>query len=144
MVVGRQSIFLLSKFNIAVCALSLQLFLSLRKIAANMLRYILLSWMFYMGMSMMPVHAAEQYQLSAADNTLPSFSEAQEIKLSVRGKTVRVQNANGQSMTVYSLTGEKVVSIKLDATDKSVTLNVPNGIYIVKVGNVVRKVSIAG
>lgn len=109
-----------------------------------MLRYILLSWMLYMGMSMMPVHAAEQYQLSAADNTLPSFSEAQEIKLSVRGKTVRVQNANGQSMTVYSLTGEKVVSIKLDATDKSVTLNVPNGIYIVKVGNVVRKVSIAG
>ena len=46
-------------------------------------------------------------------------------------------------MDIYSLTGAKVTSLRIDSSDKSLTLNVAQGIYIIKVGNVVRKASIA-
>lgn len=34
------------------------------------------------------------------------------------------------------------MSIKIDGQDKRYTLNLPKGCYIIKVGNVVRKISI--
>ncbi|MCR4921039.1 MAG: T9SS type A sorting domain-containing protein [Bacteroidaceae bacterium] len=64
------------------------------------------------------------------------------IELTVNGTTVHVTGASGESMEIFNLTGVKVATITIDSTDKSFTLNLPKGCYILKVGKVVRKVSI--
>ena len=43
---------------------------------------------------------------------------------------------------LYFYLGVRVLSIRVDGNDKSYNLNLPKGCYIVKVGNVVRKISI--
>ena len=50
--------------------------------------------------------------------------------------------AEDEQLSVYNVTGVRVMSVKVDGGDKHYTLNFPKGCYIVKVGNVVRKVSI--
>lgn len=65
-----------------------------------------------------------------------------EVTLQCSGRNVRVMGASGQSLEVYSITGAKVATYAIDANDKSITLNLHRGWYILKVGNVTRKVSI--
>lgn len=65
-----------------------------------------------------------------------------EVRLVVNGQNVRVQNAQGAVLEVFSITGTKVSSVRIDSADKSFSLNLTRGCYIVKVKNIVRKVSI--
>lgn len=58
------------------------------------------------------------------------------------GSNLRVVNASGLNLYVYNITGVRVLSVKVDGADKSYNLNLQKGCYIVKVGNVVRKISI--
>ena len=53
-----------------------------------------------------------------------------------------VTGAEGQTMEVVSLTGKKVMSLTIESPAQKIELNIPKGCYIVKVGKVVRKVSI--
>ena len=55
---------------------------------------------------------------------------------------LHVTGASGLVLFVYNVTGVQVMTIKVDGADKSYNLNLPKGCYIVKVGKVVRKVSI--
>ena len=48
-------------------------------------------------------------------------------------------SVNGSSLRV---TGVRVMSLKVDGSDKTYNLNLPQGCYIVKVGDVVRKISV--
>ena len=69
-------------------------------------------------------------------------TELSAVSLSVTGSKVRVSGAEGQTLEVYNLTGTKVATIRIDSNDKSIALNLQRGCYILKVGKVVRKVSI--
>ena len=62
------------------------------------------------------------------------------INISVNGNTVRVSGTNGEDIEVFNLTGSKVTTIKTDATGKTFTL--PKGCYLLKIGKVVRKISV--
>ena len=62
--------------------------------------------------------------------------DVQTISISVLGNVLHVVGAEDEQLSVYNVTGVRVMS------DKHYTLNFPKGCYIVKVGNVVRKVSI--
>lgn len=55
---------------------------------------------------------------------------------------VHVTGANGQMMQVYNVLGVKVASIKVEGNDKRIELPLKSGCYIIKVGDVVRKISI--
>ena len=66
----------------------------------------------------------------------------QSVKVTVRGRSVRVQYAKGATLEVYSVTGAKVTSVKIDSADQIVSLKLIRGCYIVKVGNIARKISI--
>lgn len=66
----------------------------------------------------------------------------QEVTLKVTGQNVRVTGASGLTLEVYSVTGSKVAAYAIDANDKSISLNLRRGWYILKVGSVTRKVSI--
>lgn len=68
--------------------------------------------------------------------------EATEINIYLQGSTLHVVGAAGQDLYIYNITGVRVMSIKVDGADKAYSLNLPKGCYIVKVGNVVRKISI--
>ena len=65
------------------------------------------------------------------------------LTITVSGTTIRVQNATpGSTMEVYDILGVKITSVRIDTADKTVTLNLPKGYYIFKVGDTVRKVVI--
>ncbi len=66
----------------------------------------------------------------------------QNIDISVAGSVIHVTGAAGQNLYVYNITGVRVKSIRVDSNDKRYDLNLPKGCYIVKVGKVVRKISI--
>lgn len=70
--------------------------------------------------------------------------EEPEIIITVTDNTtVRIQNAPVDSvMEVYNIVGVKVTSEKIDSSDKTVTLNLSKGYYILKIENVVRKIVI--
>ena len=68
--------------------------------------------------------------------------DTQTISISVVGNTLHVVGAEDEPLAVYNVTGVRVMSVKVDGSDRHYTLNLPKGCYIVKVGNVVRKVSI--
>lgn len=64
------------------------------------------------------------------------------ISITVEQATVHVTGANGLILEVVSLTGKPVMKIKIESPAQRVELNVPKGCYILKIGKIVRKVSI--
>ena len=70
-------------------------------------------------------------------------TEMQAVTLSVNGSKVHVSGADGEVLEVYNLTGVKIATYRIDSNDKQVNLsNLTKGYYILKVGKVVRKISI--
>lgn len=69
-------------------------------------------------------------------------NELQTINISVTESTLHVTGASGQMLFIYNVAGVRVMSLKVEGADKHFELNLPKGCYIVKVGKVVRKISI--
>lgn len=69
-------------------------------------------------------------------------AEFQNVQISVEGSQVHVTNAEGLSLEVYNLTGVRISITKIESEDVVVSLNLQHGCYILKVGKVVRKISI--
>ena len=51
-------------------------------------------------------------------------------------------HAEGSLLEIFSLTGSKLSTIKIDSDVKTIDLNLRKGCYILKVGNMVRKISV--
>ena len=64
------------------------------------------------------------------------------IQLTIKDGNVHIVGANGEVMEVFNLTGTKVATIRIDSGDKTFALNLTKGCYLIKVGKVVRKISI--
>lgn len=64
------------------------------------------------------------------------------ITITVNQSTLHITGAQGEVLEVVSVTGRHVTSIKIDSPSQRVELNIPKGCYILKIGKVVRKVSI--
>ena len=69
-------------------------------------------------------------------------SNDREITIAVQQSTLLVSNAQGETLEVVSLTGNKVMEVKIESPSQRIELDVPKGCYIVKVGKVVRKIAI--
>ena len=69
-------------------------------------------------------------------------NDFQTIAVSINESTLHVTGANGQTLYIYNVAGVRVMSIKVEGADKYYELNLPKGCYIVKVGKVVRKISL--
>lgn len=93
------------------------------------------------GVAMVP------YMASAETVSSPEMMEVSyaisSVNIYFSGTTLRVTGASGYTLSVYSITGSKVICQKIDSDDKSWNLNLLHGVYIVKVGNVVRKIAVA-
>lgn len=66
----------------------------------------------------------------------------QPVGISTVNSTLHITNAAGQVVHIYSITGERLMSFRVDGDDKRFDLPLQRGCYIVKVGKVVRKISI--
>ncbi len=64
------------------------------------------------------------------------------VAVSVEQSVFHVTGASGLVMQVYNVAGVCVATVKVDGDDKRYDLSLAKGCYIVKVGKVVRKVSI--
>ena len=82
--------------------------------------------------------------VKAADAEMAPVEQAvdEDVSISVSGSTVTVSGAQGQTLEVVSLTGRCLLSVKIESPAQRIELNVPKGCYILKIGKVVRKVSI--
>ena len=69
-------------------------------------------------------------------------TEIQNISLSVNESVLHITGANGLVLHIYNVAGVRVMSVKVEGADKRIDLNLPKGCYIVKVGKMVRKISI--
>ncbi len=65
-----------------------------------------------------------------------------DITITVDGQWVVINGAQGQTLEVVSLTGRRVMTVKIESPAQRVELNVPKGCYILKIGKVVRKIAI--
>ena len=66
----------------------------------------------------------------------------QEVTITFSDGVLSVFGAEGQTLEIVSLTGKKIMDVKVESPAQKIELNIPKGCYIVKVGNVVRKVSV--
>lgn len=64
------------------------------------------------------------------------------VTLCIKGDNVHLVGANGEVMEVFNLTGAKVATIRIDSNEKSFALSLAKGCYLIKVGKIVRKISI--
>ena len=64
------------------------------------------------------------------------------ISLSIKDGNVHIVGANGEVMEIFNLTGAKVATVRIDSNDKTFALNLQKGCYLLKVGKIVRKISI--
>ncbi len=84
----------------------------------------------------MPVAMYAEQAIEVIDN------EYQNISVSVSESVLHITGANGQVLQIYNVAGVRVMSVKVEGPDKRYELNLPKGCYIVKVGKMVRKISI--
>ncbi len=80
----------------------------------------------------------------ASEAFMPATEQTvdEEITISISGQTVTVTGAQGQTLEVISLTGRCVMTAKIESPAQRIDLNVTKGCYILKVGKVVRKVTV--
>lgn len=84
---------------------------------------------------------APTFAMESADNdNIENNMSA--VTFVVSGNTVRVSGTNGEDIEVFNLTGVKITTIKTDTTGKTFTVNLQKGCYLLKIGKVVRKISI--
>ena len=65
------------------------------------------------------------------------------VSIELSGNRLRVRNASGELLEIYSVTGKKVASYRVECSDQTFQLDLGKGCYIVKVQTVARKVSIS-
>ena len=68
--------------------------------------------------------------------------EVEATGVTIQGNRVRVTNAEGKCLEIFNLTGLRVAFVKIDSNDKQIPLNLGRGCYIIKVGKIVRKITI--
>ena len=85
----------------------------------------------------MSVSAAPAYLAGVLE-----LSQDQDVNITFSEGTLFVTGCDGQTLEIVSLTGKKIMDVKIESPAQKIELNIPKGCYIVKVGKVVRKVSI--
>lgn len=65
-----------------------------------------------------------------------------DINIYLEQNSLRVTGAEGLKLEIFNVAGIMVVSENIDGVDKRFSLDLPRGCYIVKVGKLVKKISV--
>ena len=104
-----------------------------------MIRRILLSAFAMALIAMVPVSVGATKLCSPEEMLL---LQAQDITISYSEGHLYVTGAENCVLEIVSLTGKRVMQVKIESSAQKIELNIPKGCYIVKVGDVVRKISV--
>lgn len=104
-------------------------------------RLLIFSGLFSMMLAV-SVQAASPMVMSMEMVIAEQVEQEKTITISVEGNVVNVTGASGMVLEVISLTGRQVANYKVEGPAQRIDLNIPKGCYILKVGKVVRKVTI--
>lgn len=85
--------------------------------------------------------SASSVSFAANENETIETSFQKAIK-PIGNKEIRITGSDGEMLEVFNLTGIKVMEIRIDNTDTTLSLDLPKGCYILKVNKIVRKISI--
>lgn len=107
----------------------------------QLLRY-LFSLLCVVALSSAGALRAADVVAAAPSSESSAFVAPSEVSISLRGNQLRVTNADGQTVEVYNITGVKVFVHRVEGDDRTFTLSAERGIYIVKVGKLVRRVTL--
>jgi hypothetical protein len=107
----------------------------------QLLRY-LFSLLCVVALSSVGALRAADVVAAAPSSESPALVAPSEVSISLRGNQLRVTNADGQTVEVYNITGVKVFVHRVEGDDRTFTLSAERGIYIVKVGKLVRRVTL--
>jgi uncharacterized membrane protein len=86
------------------------------------------------------VHAASVYVAGIME--IRQDQDMKDITVSYSDGVLEVIGGEGLNLEVVSITGKKVLDVRIDSPALKIELNIPKGCYIVKVGKAVRKVSV--
>lgn len=84
-----------------------------------------------------PLVAAEENAKEEIENDITPVS------INTKGTQVHVSGAEGKVLEIFNLAGVRVASVRIDSNDKTLSLNLGRGCYILKVDKIVRKISIS-
>lgn len=88
----------------------------------------------------MPTVYAENICYDLTGETSAEISDVGEPRLTIKGKSVHTLNLSGSTLEVYDLTGKLVYSTRIDSNDKTTTLSLGKGVYVVKVEKLTGKI----
>ena len=89
-----------------------------------------------LALALSPIHTMAQAEHESIETTTSG------VTITVNGNLVHVSGASGEVMKVFNLTGTEVATMRIEGAEKTVTLNIPKGCYLLKVGKLVRKIYI--
>jgi hypothetical protein len=88
------------------------------------------------------LQAASPMVMSMEMGVAEQVEPERNITITVEGNVAYITGANGMTLEVVSVTGRQVATYKIDSPSQRIELNHPKGCYILKIGKVVRKVTI--
>ena len=76
---------------------------------------------------------------------LPALAKAN-FTLSIQkgGIQVHATACQGQTLKVYDIVGKLKCEVAIDSNDKTIRVNLSKGIYLINIGQITRRVNIAG
>jgi len=78
-----------------------------------------------------------------SEKTVITVTQDGSVSIYQEGTILQLQNATvGEKIQVLSIVGVRVFEKRIESTNQEFQLDLPKGYYIVKIGNVVRKISI--
>lgn len=91
------------------------------------------------ALTALPLVAAERTPVANA----AIEQSVKEPTITINNATVRINNAEGERLEVYNLAGVKVAIVRIDSPAQTINLDhLPKGCYILRVGQIARKVYI--
>lgn len=93
----------------------------------------------FCAIASMPLEVSAKAAAEPIMNYMPDDTN---VRIEIENKAVSVYGAQGMTLEIVSLTGKQMQRVRIESASQRIELNVPKGCYILKVGSVVRKVSI--
>lgn len=87
-------------------------------------------------------YAASPMVMAMEMGVAEQVEQEKTVSINVEGNTVYVNGAGGMTLEVVSITGRQVATYKVESPVQRIELNIPKGCYILKIGKVVRKVTV--
>ena len=105
----------------------------------RMMKRLLLNTLTIAFLGLVPVSVGATTLCSPEVTTI---QQDQEINISYSEGYLYVTGGENCVLEVVSLTGKRLMQVKIESPAQKIELNIPKGCYIVKVGDLVRKISV--